>query len=245
MYGGLETTARSAPAPSACTGASMRAVPQLDRRAERGVEQRGVRPRHGERVERDVGRDDASKLSLARERQRDRARSRADVHGDAAASRSCSARSDLVDEHLGLRARDQHALVDVERQVPERRAARPRTRTARRARDVPPRHAPPRPASRPPAPRGARSARSAAGRAAPRPCRAPRPRLRRRARPTAPRRSPRPARRPSASRRRSARRAGTRARASCRRQSFASRSSTSASASASTSAADVAVHARA
>ena len=83
---------------------------------------RCIGARDVQRVERHVGGDHVLESPFRRERERDGARPGADVHGDAATLRYRETKHDL-DELLRLGTRNEHALVDVEREVAKGRAA--------------------------------------------------------------------------------------------------------------------------
>src|SRR5674476_1187601 len=96
-------------------------MPQLELRAPTARKSFGVRARHSERVERHVGADDAGESSLVRERERDRTRTSADIDRHAAAFVSREIEYDL-DELLRFGTRNEHALIDVQREVAKGRA---------------------------------------------------------------------------------------------------------------------------
>ena len=109
-------------------------MPELDQSLLVGGDRADIGPGHVERVRRDIGRDDAVEPPLARQRERYGARSGANVSRGPTAL--CGKSQDQLDEHFGLRARDQHALVDVqlEDRDGEGRAGLPRTASAFRER---------------------------------------------------------------------------------------------------------------
>ena len=91
-------------------------------RPKRRAGRRDVLPRHRECVERNVGPVDARETRLGGERERDASRAGADVDRHAAAF-VAELLEHEIDEVFGLRTRNEHALVDVQREVPEVRPA--------------------------------------------------------------------------------------------------------------------------
>ena len=96
-----------------------RAETEFHGRLEDFAKRRGVASGHVDRVERNVRREDAVKMALEGQRERDRTGTRSDVC-DPERTR-LAAFEHALDEDLRLDARDEHALVHFESQMAERR----------------------------------------------------------------------------------------------------------------------------